>query len=81
MPHSMQGSRGQVRFRGKNSPRFRKEEYRLQQEAYLRTLAAKAQAEAKRAKEELERERQPLTRKLATKARGFVNRLFSRKTG
>jgi hypothetical protein len=60
----MMGTRGSIRFRGKNSPRYRKEAYRLEQETYLRALAHKAQVEAKQAKDALERERRPLARKL-----------------
>lgn len=81
MPHSMQGSRGRVRFRGKNSPRFRRAAEQQERTMALLKLASDARAEAQRARVELARERRSMLTKVSEKARGFVSRLFGRKTG
>ena len=84
MPHSMQGSRGQVRFRGIHSPKWRKDAYRRAQDERIREMEEEVRAEriARRRQElwEEQEARRPMAR-LRTHVKGFVNRLFGRKTG
>jgi hypothetical protein len=81
MPHSMFGTRGEIRFRGKNSPRFRREAAQKQKEEILRGVAQRALRAAEIAKEELARERRPVFAKVKERVKGFATRLFGRKTG
>ena len=75
MPHSMFGTRGQVRFRGKMSPKFRRDFVQAQRLEELR--AAKAQASV--AKRLLEQERgKSLVQVVGEKLKGFTGRLFRR---
>ncbi len=75
MPHSMFGTRGQVRFRGKNSPRFRRE---AGEQARLEELR-RAKAVALAAKRALQEEKgKSLAQVVKEKAKGFVGRIFRR---
>ncbi len=75
MPHSMQGTRGQVRFRGKNSPKFRRQVADAARLEELRRV--KAQADV--AKRLLEQERgKTLAQVVKEKVKGFTGRLFRR---
>lgn len=80
MPHSMQGTRGEVRFRNQHpeaSPTIRKRIYRrLAQEATLLQLVEEQKKRAAR------REKAKTTvapkKSVAEKVKGFVGRIFGR---
>lgn len=58
MPHSIFGTRGQVRFRGKNSPKWTREAHQKERDALTRSLLAEAKqlrAEIAAAKDESEK--------------------------
>lgn len=75
MPHSMQGTRGQVRFRGKNSPRFRKAAAQLQRDQQVRELISETRA----LRQEIQQERSKgLVTRGIEKVKGFTGRLFRR---
>ena len=75
MPHSMQGTRGQVRFRGKNSPRFSKAEAQVQRDQQVRELISETRA----LRREMEQERsKTLVSRVKEKVKGFTARLLSR---
>lgn len=75
MPHSMQGTRGQIRFRGKNSPRFRKAAAQLQRDQQVRELISETRA----LRREMEQERsKTLVSRVKERVKGFAARLLSR---
>lgn len=75
MPHSMQGTRGQVRFRGKNSPRWNRQAAQQQRDQQVRELISEARA----LKVEVERERsKSLVTRGIEKVKGFTSRILRR---
>lgn len=75
MPHSMQGTRGQVRFRGKTSPRFNRVAAQQQRDEQVRELILETRAMRK----EMERERsKTLVSRVKERVKGFASRLLSR---
>ena len=75
MPHSMQGTRGQVRFRGKLSPKWRRLEYQRQRDEYTKALLS----EARQLRKEIEAEKgKTVVSRVKEKVKGFTSRLFRR---
>ncbi len=79
MPHSMFGSRGRVRFRGKLSPRFRKALNQSLREEKLRSEAEQAKRQADVAKRLLAEAKRPLLDKVKASVKGFTRRIFQRR--
>lgn len=78
MPHSMQGTRGQVRFRGKNSPKWARKAYDERVKAVVTDLVRQRQELNAQLRAE---QSKSLAAVVKARVKGFTARLFGRKTG